>query len=555
MTDPEGTTPTTSTGMKPATPGKLRSPILAAALSFLFPGLGQIAAGRLRRGTLIAAPVVGLLILAGGLAVVDRHDLVAVLTSQQGLTDLLIVDAAVFVFHVWAIVDAFLIAGGTFARFARPRRSSQWAGAAAVVVLVVASAGIHGYVAASDNSIQQSLDAIFNPTGGPSWLTDGSATVPPGYTLPPIPSGADDQLDTPPPVVQPSTSNTPGVSATPAKTPAPVVYPMGQLPPDTGSSLDWASDGFLNVLLIGIDQGPGGGRSYGLRPDSMILLEIDINTGRAAMYGVARNIINIPLPPASAKYYACHCYPDLVDYLWQEAANSHPQYYAQYGTGRSKTASYLRGIGALQGAVSELTGIHVDGSVVINLPGFVKLIDTVTPNGLIVNVPYEIRQTPGIGYEPPNGGRNIYGIDIKPGPQVMHGTVALEFARMRHVVGHDSDYYRMRRQQLVLQALRAQLDPCALLPNIPSIMAALPAALWTNLPLSSVPDLAAIAEHISVGNMAGYSLDPSTTGAQYDVLTVASLKKTRSIVAHGLDKVPAGIAGSSSGGGGGGLSC
>jgi hypothetical protein len=53
-------------------------------------------------------------------------------------------------------------------------------------------------------------------------------------------------------------------------------------------------------------------------------------------------------------------------------------------------------------------------------------------------------------------------------------------------------------------------------------------------------------------NTANYSLDPATTGAPYDVLDQTSLNKIHSIVAHGLDSVPAGI---SSGGGGGGLSC
>ena len=56
-----------------------------------------------------------------------------------------------------------------------------------------------------------------------------------------------------------------------------------------------------------------------------------------------------------------------------------------------------------------------------------------------------------------------------------------------------------------------------------------------------------------MGSIASYGLDPSTTGATDDILTVASVDKIQSIVAGGLASVPSGIGGS--GGGGGGLSC
>jgi LCP family protein required for cell wall assembly len=337
-----------------------------------------------------------------------------------------------------------------------------------------------------------------------------------------------------------------------------VVYPLGSY--FQGTAKDWAADGQLNVLLIGIDAGPGGSRYYGLRPDSMILLQVDIKTGRAAMYGVPRNLINVPLPPESAKYYACHCYGPgpgqlnadyLIDYLWNEAANVHPAWYSQYGKGTSTTAKFLRGLGALQGAVSELANVQVDGTVVINLPGFVQLIDALAPNGLNINVPYEIKQDKRYVYTTSNNSR-VYNIDIKAGQQVVDGEVALEIARMRHVIGHDSDYYRMTRQQLVLRAVRDQINPCALLPQLPGILSALGNAIWTNLPQDDAPTIAALAAKVGTSNTANFGLDPTTTGAPYDVLDQASLNKIHSIVAHGLDSVPAGISGGS---GGGGLSC
>ena len=188
----------------------------------------------------------------------------------------------------------------------------------------------------------------------------------------------------------------------------------------------------------------------------------------------------------------------------------------------------------------------------INLPGFVALINALAPNGLAIDVPYEVKQEKGYGYEPADGGKDVYNIDIKAGSQIMNGTVALEYARLRHVVGYDSDYYRMTRQQLVLRAVRDQVNPCALLPQVPAILNALGASVWTNLPESDAPTIAALAAKVGTSNTADYSLDPTTTGAAYDMLDATSLAKIRSIVANGLNTVPAGISGGS---GGGGLSC
>ena len=349
----------------------------------------------------------------------------------------------------------------------------------------------------------------------------------------------------------------PGQTATPVPTQGSVVYQLGNLPNFTGTAKDWAADGQLNVLLIGIDAGLGEDRNLGLRPDSMILLHVDIATGRAAMYGIPRDLINVPLPAETAKYYTCHCYGPgpgqlkadfIIDNLWNEAANVHPSWYSQYGTGNDATSKFLRGLGALKGAVSQLANLQVDGAVVINLPGFVKLIDALAPNGLSINVPYEVKQQPQYAYSLSNGTR-VFNIDIKAGPQLMTGEVALEYARLRHVTGYDSDYYRMKRQQLVLRAVRDQINPCGLLPQVPAILGALGGAVWTDLPQSDVATIAALAAKVGTSNTASFSLDPAATGAAYDVLDQPSLNKIQSIVAHGLDSLPAGISGGSGGGG------
>jgi anionic cell wall polymer biosynthesis LytR-Cps2A-Psr (LCP) family protein len=112
----------------------------------------------------------------------------------------------------------------------------------------------------------------------------------------------------------------------------------------------------------------------------------------------------------------------------------------------------------------------------------------------------------------------------------------------------------MSRQQAVLIALRAQLQPCSLLAKVPSLMSALGSAFWTDMPVEDAPSLLALAERIGTSNVKSVELVPSVTGNPVGFLTVPRWATVRNIVAHGLDGVPA-ASGGGGGSGGGGLGC
>jgi anionic cell wall polymer biosynthesis LytR-Cps2A-Psr (LCP) family protein len=114
----------------------------------------------------------------------------------------------------------------------------------------------------------------------------------------------------------------------------------------------------------------------------------------------------------------------------------------------------------------------------------------------------------------------------------------------------------MVRQQLVLKAIRSEIHPCSLVSQIPSILSAVGQTFWTDMSLNDAPTMLALMEHIGTDNLKGYQLTPDVTGAVDDYLTPKYVANIQSIVAHGLDGVPAGItSGSGGGNGGGGLSC
>jgi LCP family protein required for cell wall assembly len=546
----------------------LHAPATAGFLSFLVPGLGQMAAGRVRRGVVVAVPMVVITVGAIGAFIFARHQIVDALFSENALTSFLLVDVVILFYRLWAIVDAYFVAGASqnAAPIADKEQSKKPAGrarrpATALVLgaVMVATIGTHLAFGAVDVAYRDALTSVFNPDA-PGWF-GGNGNLASGETAAPMfdQAGATDAADASPTAVAsgsaaigPSGSSTttgspspsPTGSPTPPPTPGPTtgdgipIFAVENVSGPNTAPSEWAADGKLNVLLVGVDEGVG---RWSLRTDTMILLEVDIASGRSVMYGIPRNLENVPLPPESANAFPCHCfpYPNLLNALWRDAVNR-PAAYPYTGS------DFVRGFKALEGAVGQYLGLHVDGAVVINLMGFVHLIDAL--GGLDINVPNEIKDTQ---YSRPQDGRDIT-IDIKAGQQHMDGLTALAYARSRH---QDSDYGRMSRQQSVLLALRSQLKPCSLLTKVPSLISALGSAFWTDMPIEDAPNLVALADRIGAGNVKSIELVPSVTNNPVGFLTVPRLAIVRNIVAHGLDGVPAVSGGGGGGSGSGGFSC
>ena len=529
-------------------------PPVAAALSFLLPGLGQAAAGRTRRGVIVAIPAVAVMASFGLLFIFARHQLFGDAVNVQWLMSLLIVDLLAMVYHLWAIVDAYFLA-----RKGRPLPvgTMRYVSIGAVVVLVAGTLGIHLGFASVDIQAQQTLDCVFNPTGPCGIVELASGQTLAADTAPP--DDGDLATDTPDP-----SASAQGPSASTGPTATPVAYPT--VPPYTGNAADWQADGYLNLLLLGGDAGigrggNGAGKPVNLRTDSIILLQVNLSTGQSAMYGIPRNLFNVPLGANDANAYSCHCFPKFFPYqnpktaspnyffgLWVDAVN-YPKLYPYPGVNY-----FARGTKAVEGAVGALMGVHVDGAVVVDLMGFVNLIDQLTPSGLNINVPYKVKQLPGYGYPKPDGSGDIYNIVFNPGWQKLNGLQALEYARMRHVVGYDSDIFRMARQQLVLKAVRDQLNPCDLATRVPSLLSAIRGTIWTDMPVDDAPALAALASKITTSNIKSYGLTPSAGFAE-DVSLPGMLQRYHNVAIHGLDGVPSAFSGGSGGGGGGGFHC
>lgn len=538
--------------------------MVSTALSFLFPGLGHVAIGKYRRGAIMALPAFVLGLTVAVIAIFDRSALYQIL-SPNFLASLLILDFVALVYHLWVMADGYRLAS----KFQPIRPGAGKLVSRGAVVLVFASAvTIHVGVASIDLQAQQTLGCVMSPSG--PCITDIQA----GQSVPTFDYGDQDTPDTSTsaPVVADTPSPTPGDtgSLAPEDTTA---YPIP--PACTGDSSNWAgSKCTLYLLLIGGDAGIGRagygpGKPINLRTDTMILLQVDLSTGRSAMYGIPRNLLNVPLGKTDWNAYPYHFFPALKTYgaslsgcgtntspclfnaLWYDAAFAHPSRYPYSGN------YFARATKAVEDSVSALMGVSVAGAVVVDLAGFVDLVNALAPSGLKINSPYRVRQIPGTPYTNSNG-VHVTGLDFPAGLQTLNGEQVLAYARLRHVVAHDSDTYRMARQQLVLNSLLNQVSPCEVALNISSVLSAVKGTLWTDLDWNDAPALAALATKIKVRNVRTYVLSPSNGFNENVFPNVGDqtvLQKYQAIVKKGLNGLPSAYASGSGGGAGGGFHC
>jgi len=444
------------------------SAVIAALLSFLWPGLGQGWVGSRRRAILFAAPM--MLFLGAGLLVMivqGKARALGLLLQPGVLLLLLALNVAILFYRLFAIVDAYRVAARRWPPIAEKGRA-----ATGLVLLGVVLGGtllMHGWLGFVGFKTYDTVVAISHPFSSPT----------------PVPAA----------------------SLAPGETPGPTPVPTPNATPEPA----WGDNARLDLLLIGADAGPG---RFSLRTDTMMILSVEVSTGRAALFGVPRNLINVPLPDGPAEAFDCGCFPDLLTGLWRYAAE-HPDTFPG--------PDEERGYRAVQEAIAKLTGLRIDGQVVVTLGGFVRLVDALggldmTTKDSIFDARYPDPLSTHVG--------SLY---IPRGFHHFDGWHALAYARSRH---QDNDYNRMNRQQEVLLAMRRQLDPCTLIPRIPELLDIARDSLWTNIPLDRLPDLFEVGASVRPGSIATYQFWPPEI---HEHLDFESINKIRLMVRDPFD--------------------
>ena len=163
-----------------------------------------------------------------------------------------------------------------------------------------------------------------------------------------------------------------------------------------------------------------------------------------------------------------------------------------YGQGRINTAYFL---GATQAdgprvarqTVSQVLGIPIDHSLVINFDGFRRMIDAL--DGINIYVPEAIDDSAF-----PDESYGTYRLIIPSGHQHMDGELALAYARTRH---GNSDIHRAQRQQDVLKAIWRRVISLEQLPALPSFLKEGTSEVETTLALTDMFFLARVARALT----------------------------------------------------------
>ncbi|HEV8648390.1 MAG TPA: LCP family protein [Actinomycetes bacterium] len=384
-------------------------PLVAAVLSCLLPGAGQLYLGRTRRGAAMVAVTVAC-VLAGVALWQDRSGLARMLVRPEWLLGLLAVDAALLGFRASSVADAYRLGAAHLERGPVRHRGM----ARLVVVLVLGlTAAPHAVAAYYDLEAYDLLASVFGRRD-PSWTA----------------------------------ADRPVRGATPA------------VPGDR-----------LTVLLLGGDAGWG---RTGLRTDTMIVASMEPATGRAVLFGLPRNLIQVPLPDGPARAFACRCFPHPLNELYGYA-EEHPDLFP---------GSRRPGVTAVMGAAERLLGIRIDHYALVDLKGFVEVVDAL--GGVTVTVSEPVRvEIDRLGEG--DGGPRFH---IKPGRHHLDGLTALAFARARK---ETTDYDRMRRQRCLLGSLARQTDARRLLRAFPRLVPVVKRNVSTDIPLDRLPDLVELA--------------------------------------------------------------
>ncbi|MEY4175678.1 MAG: hypothetical protein RI900_2843 [Actinomycetota bacterium] len=240
------------------------------------------------------------------------------------------------------------------------------------------------------------------------------------------------------------------------------------------NELDPLAGEYQTVLMLGSDEGDD---RVGMRTDTMIIAMVHLPTGHTALVSVPRNLTEVTFPAGSAldERYP-DGYDDLVNAL-HTTVMSDPELVAAY----TDDVGTDPGIRALQQALSTSLGLTIDDYVLVNSCAFVNVVDAI--GGVTIEVDKELpmpatlrcskyRLTPTIG----------------PGSIYMDGTQALGYVRSRMA---DSDYQRMERQRILLQAIADQVGIGTLLTDLTDLAAAVEQDVQTSMTVTEARTLLA----------------------------------------------------------------
>lgn len=410
-----------------------RHPALAAALSFLFPGLGQAYAGQRKLAALLAVPVLLLIVgIALAFALVGDR-LRNQLLSSSFLVAVLLIDAALLAWRVFAIAQvgfARRVAAPVPAETNDESRSRRAASLAFVGLLLVATVAMHAYLGLVVGELNTTLEQVF----------DGGHAAAAGNHI-------------------------------------------GRQPLNR-PEYRWNGTEPINFLLLGIDSGVGRGEAL---TDTILVVSVDPVARTAVMVSVPRDTGYMPLP--DTRIYPDGVYPRKINELSTDAGLNPGLWCPDLPSVAADC-----GLRTLERSVGLYLGIEIQYYATVDLAGFAELMDAVGGvelclSGALVDPSYSgPTWSPRVGIRLEAGCHRYDGQHALAYARIRKGYIEMADGSREY----QNDFKRADRQQEVLLGLRRELADANLVFALPAILDAIGRTVATDFPRGTVGDLSSL---------------------------------------------------------------
>ncbi|MEO8744984.1 MAG: LCP family protein [Candidatus Dormiibacterota bacterium] len=212
-------------------------------------------------------------------------------------------------------------------------------------------------------------------------------------------------------------------------------------------------------------------------PFTVLLLGSDDDSKFSADHVLTQSMILVRVIPATKQVFMLSIPRDLYVHL------------STGGYGKIDGAYSYGAAGAAIATVEQDFGVQVDQYIWVGLLGLIKVIDAIGGIDLVTSNPVMDDYYPADVY-----GGDPYGyqrVAVLAGPQHLDGVHAMQYVRSRHS-DLQSDFGRSKRQQQVLQAIRAKAKLLAP-QDIPALATAIGGELKTSFGLDKVAQLVPLA--------------------------------------------------------------
>ena len=251
----------------------------------------------------------------------------------------------------------------------------------------------------------------------------------------------------------------------------------------------------INLLILGVDRRPAYGddgkplpipddENAGHLTDTIIVATIDPVGKSSSMLSFPRDML-----------IEIHT----KEFTYEDRINT------SFGVGVRNGKSVSAGIDQLKLDMKENFGIDIDHYVVLDFKGVEKLVDVV--DGVEIDIPYDL--SVGDWYYSDDD-RNGRWINFPSGMNKLDGYHAVAFGRHRE---YDSDFKRVKRQQLVIKAALAKVFSMQLLNDPLGLYDAYSDTVRTDIPKAKMPGYGALLKDTN-GKLATYSLGDPVDGVE-----------------------------------------